>query len=114
MQYLVKISEVNDPEIFKICLECWNTLTRDLYQTECRAFESSVLNTGGGMFGGGGASGGQRKVLYEAVLAQVRKVLIERMAKPEEVLVVEGDAGTSVACIVLYVYVCTQLATNCD
>lgn len=31
LHYLVLISEVEDVEIFKICLECWNGLAADLY-----------------------------------------------------------------------------------
>ena len=32
LRYLVKISEVEDTEIFKICLEFWNTLAGELYR----------------------------------------------------------------------------------
>ena len=32
LQYLVLISEVDDVEIFKICLEYWNALSADLYR----------------------------------------------------------------------------------
>lgn len=32
LQYLVLISDVDDVEIFKICLEYWNALTSDLYK----------------------------------------------------------------------------------
>jgi len=32
LQYLVNISEVDDVEIFKICLEYWNALSADLYR----------------------------------------------------------------------------------
>ena len=31
-QYLLLISEVEDTEIFKICLEYWNTLASELYR----------------------------------------------------------------------------------
>ena len=32
LQYLILISEVEDTEVFKICLEYWNSLTSDLYR----------------------------------------------------------------------------------
>ena len=32
LHYLVLISEVEETEIFKICLEYWNTLSSDLYR----------------------------------------------------------------------------------
>lgn len=32
LQYLILISEVDDTEIFKICLEYWNALASDLYR----------------------------------------------------------------------------------
>jgi exportin-1 len=32
LQYLVLISEVEEVEIFKICLEYWNALSADLYR----------------------------------------------------------------------------------
>jgi exportin-1 len=52
------------------------------------------LNLAGGM-GGAGFSGGQplRKNIYAEVLSNLRLVMIERMVKPEEVLVVENDEG---------------------
>ena len=34
LTYLVNISHVDHPEIFKICLEYWNKFAADLYQTE--------------------------------------------------------------------------------
>ena len=32
LEYLVKISEVDETEIFKICLEYWNSLSAELYR----------------------------------------------------------------------------------
>lgn len=52
------------------------------------------LNLGAGM-GGAGFAGSQplRKNIYAEVLSNLRLVMIERMVKPEEVLVVENDEG---------------------
>jgi len=95
MMYLVNISMVDDKEIFKICLEYWNKFASDLYRTECAPRGmggSNVLNLGMSFAN----SNSPRKTLYSNVLSKVRNVMISRMAKPEEVLVVEGDDGTIV------------------
>ncbi|XP_004925540.2 exportin-1 [Bombyx mandarina] len=82
LRYLVLISEVEDVEIFKICLEYWNALAADLYKiAPC---SSNLYHLG--------KSGG-RKALYADVLSSVRYIMISRMAKPEEVLVVENENG---------------------
>lgn len=89
LRYLVKISDVDDNEIFKICLEFWHYLSHDLYTTECRKPAVKVL----GGAGGAAAATGARKAMYAPILTQVRLVMISHMVKPEEVLVVEDDAG---------------------
>lgn len=82
LHYLVLISEVEEVEIFKICIEYWNTLASDLYKEVPYAGPPSIL------FGTSG-----RRGLYQEVLNKVRYIMISRMAKPEEVLVVENDNG---------------------
>uniref|UniRef100_U5ELY4 Exportin-1 n=1 Tax=Corethrella appendiculata TaxID=1370023 RepID=U5ELY4_9DIPT len=72
--YLVMISEVEDVEIFKICLEYWNSLAADLYKES--TYTQSV-----------------RRTFYAKILSKVRYIMISRMAKPEEVLVVENENG---------------------
>ena len=42
---------------------------------------------------GPGSAVGNRKQFYQPVLTKVRYIMISRMAKPEEVLVVENDQG---------------------
>lgn len=74
--YLVMISEVEDVELFKICLEYWNSLASDLYK------ENPYGNTSG-----------SRRQFYSSILSKVRNIMISRMAKPEEVLVVENENG---------------------
>ncbi|KAI8365384.1 nuclear export factor CRM1 [Radiomyces spectabilis] len=94
--YLVKVSRVEDREVFKICLEYWAQLVQELFE-EVRAMppmESPLLDLsvpGGGPLGNAGYR--PRKVLYVDVLSNLRVVMIERMVKPEEVLVVENDEG---------------------
>lgn len=73
--YLVMISEVEDVEIFKITLEYWNSLACDLYKETPYGSQST------------------RKATYTKILSKVRYIMISRMAKPEEVLVVENENG---------------------
>ena len=90
--YLVRVSEVPDTEIFKICLEAWYMIAQDLYQAE---HKSSSIGHHSGMLnlGSNGNSGSSRKYMYGPVLTGVRQVMISKMAKPEEVLVVEDENG---------------------
>lgn len=74
--YLVMISEVEDVELFKICLEYWNSLASDLYK------ENPY-----------GQPAGTRRQFYSNILSKVRTIMVSRMAKPEEVLVVENENG---------------------
>jgi len=80
--YLILISEVEDVEVFKICLEYWGFLAEQLYK-ECplddRVVASSVIS--------------MRRLIYEEMLSKLRYIMIGRMAKPEEVLVVENEQG---------------------
>lgn len=88
LSYLVHISSVSDNEIFQICLEYWHLLTQDLYMSETQ------LQAWGAPLSLGSAPQ-PRKMLFQqgGLLSQVRLVLISRMAKPEEVLIVEDENG---------------------
>ena len=92
--YLVRVSEVDDVEIFRICLEAWHMLAHELYQNENAIKRpgsmGSVLNMGGNSSSNAVAS---RKLMYGPVLTGVRQVMIAKMAKPEEVLIVEDENG---------------------
>ncbi|KAJ9124761.1 Exportin-1 [Naganishia onofrii] len=101
--YLVKISSVDDREVFKICLEYWTKLVSELYEeTQLAPIIGDInplmaLNIGGSGMGGMSAVGmnGQnlRKNVYKDILSQLRTVMISKMVKPEEVLIVENDEG---------------------
>lgn len=77
LSYLVLISEVEDVEIFKICLEYWNSLAGDLYGVAPFPTDRQF----------------QRRQFYSEILSKVRFIMISRMAKPEEVLIVENENG---------------------
>ncbi|CAD5118443.1 DgyrCDS7150 [Dimorphilus gyrociliatus] len=83
-KYLLLISEVEDVEVFKICLEYWNSLASELYR------ESPFTPSTGLVLGRNELP---RRQMYQSILSQVRRVMISRMARPEEVLVVENEQG---------------------
>lgn len=41
LHYLVLISEVEDVEVFKICLECWYGLVSNLYEKHCDLYNEN-------------------------------------------------------------------------
>lgn len=102
--YLVKISTVDEREIFKICLEYWSKLVSELYD-EIQQLPITdmnplmTLNISAGLSSGGAAHPNLlanmplRKHMYSEILSNLRVVMIEKMVKPEEVMIVENDEG---------------------
>ncbi|KAK8210264.1 Karyopherin transporter [Zalaria obscura] len=101
--YLIRISQIDDREIFKICLEYWTKLVCELYD-EMQQLPITDLNPLVNMNVSGLANGGAphptvlanyplRKHKYQEVLSNLRQVMIEKMVRPEEVLIVENDEG---------------------
>lgn len=96
-RYLVNISKCDEPELFKTCLEYWHHLAENLY------FEEKNAATPKASFGQGGAvvpmfladtAASVRKATYEReIMPDVRLVMISKMAKPEEVIIVEDENG---------------------
>jgi len=84
--YMVQISQVEELEVFKICLEYWATFTAELYHE---------TNTPQGILNLNSSPSG-RRLMYTDVLSKLRHVIIGRMAKPEEVIVVEDENGNIV------------------
>jgi exportin-1 len=87
--YMVKISQVEEREIFKICLEYWLKLVSQLYEE----IQSLPIGESGLLMGLSlGGTGSQnmlngmplRKTIYNDVLSNLRLVVIEKMVKPEE------------------------------
>ena len=87
LHYLVLISDVEEVEIFKICLEYWNGLAADLYR------ENPFMSTLPLFLNKNNVTIPPRRMFYCPVLTKVRYIMISRMAKPEEVLVVENENG---------------------
>ncbi|KAI1127330.1 CRM1 C terminal-domain-containing protein [Nemania abortiva] len=98
--YLIRISQIEDREIFKICLDYWLKLVQELYE-EMQASPMQELNPLAMAPGVG--SGAVNPVIlesvplrmhkYKEVLSNLRVVMIEKMVRPEEVLIVENDEG---------------------
>ncbi|GJD07631.1 Protein EXPORTIN 1A [Galdieria sulphuraria] len=90
MEYLVKISMVPDTEVFKICLEWWRKLASEIYNAQYpieKGTSSIVL-----LFNNRQVAN-ERLQFYAPIFSSIRRVMISRMAKPEEVLIVEDENG---------------------
>ncbi|ANB15760.1 exportin CRM1 [Sugiyamaella lignohabitans] len=102
--YLIKISQIDEREIFKGCLDYWSRLVLELYE-EIQQIPISDLNpllqrsfattfsTGGALDPDILANYPLRKHTYTSILSSLRTVMIEKMVRPEEVLIVESDEG---------------------
>lgn len=88
LQYLVNISYVDNLEVFKTCLEFWNYFVVDIFSfdSQMNSFPANNNSTGGG----------SKNQIFKEILSQVRAVMISRMAKPEEVIIVEDENGNIV------------------
>lgn len=89
--YMVKISQVEEREVFKICMEYWIRLVAELYEEiqslpigEEGLLKSLSLGSTSSMLDGVPL----RRDTYVDVLSNLRLVVIERMVKPEEVCLI--------------------------
>eukprot|EP00201_Polytomella_parva_P003399 CAMPEP_0175074682 /NCGR_PEP_ID=MMETSP0052_2-20121109/21468_1 /TAXON_ID=51329 ORGANISM="Polytomella parva, Strain SAG 63-3" /NCGR_SAMPLE_ID=MMETSP0052_2 /ASSEMBLY_ACC=CAM_ASM_000194 /LENGTH=702 /DNA_ID=CAMNT_0016343059 /DNA_START=305 /DNA_END=2409 /DNA_ORIENTATION=- len=113
LQYLLQISRVENMEVFKTCLDYWNYFVLEVYSSCCADNGTMSGNLAAGASAGpplffgaalpaedasGAATNGSRsrKKMYEKVLSSLRDLMIVRMAKPEEVIVVEDENGNVV------------------
>ena len=90
---LVQISRTDDMETFKICLEFWQWLGSNLYtdmsQPGSQLVDALVLAPGSHY--GRDNPWAMRRELYAPVLSSARSVMITKMARPEEVLIVQDE-----------------------
>lgn len=104
LEYLINISYVDDTEVFKVCLDYWNSLVLELFEAHHNVDNpAAVANMMGlqmpflpGMVDGMGSQLLQRRQLYAGTMSKLRLLMICRMAKPEEVLIVEDENGNIV------------------
>ncbi|KAG2333782.1 hypothetical protein Bca52824_004962 [Brassica carinata] len=93
LEYLIKISYVDDTEVFKVCLDYWNTLVLELFDAHHNSDNPAAsLNLMGLQM----PQVMQRRQLYSNPMSKLRGLMINRMAKPEEVLIVEDENGNIV------------------
>jgi len=90
---LLRLSRIPDVEVFKICLECWSGLVIDLYNTQKIQAPASVVAPTLLVGTFTPPTLAPRVKQYSEILSHLRRVLISRMAKPEEVLIVEDENG---------------------
>ncbi|KAJ1391230.1 Exportin-1/Importin-beta-like [Sesbania bispinosa] len=119
LEYLINISYVDDTEVFKgfvppgpqsiltVCLDYWNALVSELFEPH-RSLENTAVAANANMIGlqvpvmppgmidGLGSLLLQRRQLYAGPMSKLRMLMICRMAKPEEVLIVEDENGNIV------------------
>ncbi|KAL7586351.1 protein EXPORTIN 1A [Lactuca sativa] len=104
LEYLLSISYVDDTEVFKVCLDYWNSLVLELFEAN-HSLDNPAANANmmglqmsmlPGMIDGHGTKLLQRRQLYAAPMSKLRLLMISRMAKPEEVLIVEDENGNIV------------------
>ncbi|CDY28738.1 BnaCnng06240D [Brassica napus] len=90
LEYLIKISYVDDTEVFKVCCDYWHLLVSELFTSGQRmvfhpptvgSIEPEITTP---------------KILYSDQLSKLRGLMINSMAKPEEVLIVEDENGNIV------------------
>ncbi|KAK4572312.1 hypothetical protein RGQ29_030662 [Quercus rubra] len=105
LEYLTNISYVDDTEVFKVCLDYWNSLVLELFEAHHNIDNPAVAaaNMMGlqmpmlpGMVDGIGSQILQRRQLFSIPMSKLRMLMICRMAKPEEVLIVEDENGNIV------------------
>jgi len=106
-EYLVQLSKIDERELFKTCLDYWGKLVSSLF-AEVQSLPanelSPLMQLGYSQALSSSSAGGApnpellnkyplRKHIYNNILSELRLVIIESMAKPEEVLVVQNDEG---------------------
>ncbi|XP_071732149.1 protein EXPORTIN 1A [Rutidosis leptorrhynchoides] len=104
LEYLINISYVDDTEVFKVCLDYWNSLVTELFEANHSIDNpTATANMMGlqmasipGMVDGLSTQLLQRRQLYAVPMSKLRLLMISRMAKPEEVLIVEDENGNIV------------------
>ncbi|KAK1326230.1 hypothetical protein QJS10_CPA01g00912 [Acorus calamus] len=95
LEYLISISYVDDTEVFKVCLDYWNLLVLELFEAQHNPATTASM-MGLQMVDGLDSPVSQRRQLYSGPFSKLRMLMICRMAKPEEVLIVEDENGNIV------------------
>ncbi|TBU06910.1 exportin 1 [Hamiltosporidium magnivora] len=78
LEYLIRITEIEDKKIFVSVLECWSSFVFCLYN-EYPYFATSRVSL--------------RRDKYTSILEMLIQALVDKMPRPEEVLVIENEYG---------------------
>lgn len=81
LDLMLQISEITDFELFRACTEFWHIFVHDLYLEF--PFSPAPATQPRGL----------RREKYAGTLMKLTEVLLQQMARPEEVIVVENDEG---------------------
>jgi len=85
-RYLLQVSIIDDRELFKMCVEYWQSFLTSLYEeTLLLPVEAFTLDPEGDFDVSLFSSVPLRKDMYFSILSELRVIFIERMAKPNEV-----------------------------
>lgn len=86
---------VGAAEVFKVGLDHWNRFVPDIYTS----VQQASIQVGHPLFQGrnpAAPSQHPRLLLYDSTLKGLRKLMVERMVKPEEVLIATDEHGNVV------------------
>lgn len=100
--YLISLSRIEERELFKTCLDYWSVLVSSLYD-EIRDLPQKLAQSPLERLQYNPRAGAPdptifeglslRRNIYKDILSKLRLIIIENMARPEEVLIVENDEG---------------------
>eukprot|EP00188_Purpureofilum_apyrenoidigerum_P000812 Plantae.Rhodophyta-Purpureofilum_apyrenoidigerum.ctg14017.p1 GENE.Plantae.Rhodophyta-Purpureofilum_apyrenoidigerum.ctg14017~~Plantae.Rhodophyta-Purpureofilum_apyrenoidigerum.ctg14017.p1 ORF type:complete len:1087 (-),score=225.16 Plantae.Rhodophyta-Purpureofilum_apyrenoidigerum.ctg14017:29-3289(-) len=88
LEYLVHISVVSEVEVFKACLEFWHQFCGELFTQNMSSTDNRRT-----FFGLDNRVDNRQLQVYSPILSALRRVVISRVPKPQEVLIVEDENG---------------------
>lgn len=102
LQYMIQLSMIPEEELFKICIEFWHWLTHDVMMKMRghQFFDPKVLSVPGLDFSSApsNAIGNKGNTflhqnVYKDIFNQLRQIMFDQMAKPDEVLITIDECG---------------------
>jgi exportin-1 len=96
LQMMVELSLIPEDELFKICIDFWHFLSTDIMQNPRHAKDASVGAHIGMDFYSVLQGSFMSQHVYPEIFANVEQILVDKMVKPKEVLVVIDDNGDAV------------------
>ncbi|KAF6152069.1 hypothetical protein GIB67_031391 [Kingdonia uniflora] len=92
LEYLIDMLYIDDTEVFKVCLDYWNNLVTELFEANhsIGGLQLPLLSC---LVDGLGLQIVNQRQLYSTPMLKLRMLIISRMAKPKEVLIVEDQNG---------------------